>query len=599
MTAAATQIVIRHLSGSKTNQIEQFGLDGLSEITLGRDPGSKVAYDLQRDDAVSRKHAVIRIKNEKELYFRLADLNSSNGTFLNGERVSGEVELLPDDVVELGSGGPKFNFDVQPRPANLPARTRQMGAMGALEAAATRIVASADAAEAGATAEGPAYSDTAQHAAANTTSAVVKVPVGQATILRMLTEERSKGRQVWIAVLAAVLLLAVIGGTGLYWHSQNVAADLRKRIAEEATLAEANKREGDLKLQQQMGITPEQIKHLGDSTVYIRNQWQLYDRGTNRPIFQRMANVDGEWLPCYVRMDDGTVVRWLTLDNDRDANFEQVGGSEVGSGFVIGEQGTILTSKATVASWATTYEDFSNKDGARGAIFSFRNNGARAPTKSRVDLDSLTGWVPETGGWLFEATRPFPISPDTREFFGRNEALTVQFPGTRVAINASLLRTSLEAAVAVLKVDVGERLSKLELADDDNVQVGDTIVLLGYSVVSNKTRAVQTTNEGPGGMRTQDIYIPEPTVTKGVVSLLPTKKDRQANADVRTYGTAGNNYQLDIYAGPGSYGGPVLNTAGKVIGLISLLSTSAQHVAFAVPVSYVHELLTPQRNSPQ
>jgi serine protease Do len=598
MSAAATQIVIRHLSGSKTNQIEQFGLDGLTEITLGRDPSSKVAYDLQRDDSVSRKHAVIRIKNEKELYFRLADLNSSNGTFLNGERISGEVELLPDDVVELGAGGPKFTFDVQPRPANLPARTRQMGAMGALEAAATRIVASTDA-DIGATAEVPAYSDTGQHADADTASAVARVPVGKATIMRMLTEERSKGRQVWIAALAAVLLLAVIGGTGLYWHSQNVAAALRKTLADQQAAADANRREADQKLREQAGITPDQIKHLSDSTVYIRNQWQLYDRGTNRPVFQKMANVDGEWLPCYVRMDDGTLVRWLTLDNDKDANFEQVGGSEIGSGFVIGEQGTILTSKATVAAWATSYEDFSNKDGARGAIFGFRNNGSRSPNKSRIDVDSLTSWVPETGGWLFEASRPYPISPDTREFFGRNEALTVQFPGTRIAINANLLRTSLDAAVAVLKIDVGERLSKLDLADDDNVQVGDPITLIAYSAVSNKTRAVQQNNEGPGGLRTLDIYIPEPTVTKGVVSLLPTKKDRQANADVKTYATAGNNYQLDVYAGPGSYGGPVINGSGKVIGLISLLSTSAQHVAFAVPVSYVHELLTPQRNTPQ
>jgi hypothetical protein len=30
-----------------------------------------------------------------------------------------------------------------------------------------------------------------------------------------------------------------------------------------------------------------------------------------------MANVDGEWLPCYVRMDDGKIVRWLTLDNNK------------------------------------------------------------------------------------------------------------------------------------------------------------------------------------------------------------------------------------------------------------------------------------------
>ena len=53
MATSATRIVIRHLSGSKINQIEQFDLDGSQEITFGRDPSCKVAYDLQRDDEVS------------------------------------------------------------------------------------------------------------------------------------------------------------------------------------------------------------------------------------------------------------------------------------------------------------------------------------------------------------------------------------------------------------------------------------------------------------------------------------------------------------------------------------------------------------------
>jgi serine protease Do len=593
MTASATQVVIRHLSGSKINQIEQFNLEGLTEITLGRDPSSRIAYDLQRDDAVSRKHAVIRVKNEKEIYFRIADLNSSNGTMLNGERISGEVELLPDDMVELGSGGPKFVFDVQPRPANLPARTRQMGAMVAIEAVATRVVASTEVPE---TTDVAAFAEVSRQTAARDPAAIAKVPVGKATILRMLTEERSKARQVWIAAVAALLLLSVTGGTALYWHGQSESSQLARQLAEQESIAAANKREAEENLNRQMGIPPAEIKRLGDSTVYVRNQWQLYDRATNRPIYQKMANVDGEWLPCYVRMDTGDLVRWLTLDTNKDSNYEQVGGAQIGSGFVIGEQGTILTSKATVASWTSSYDDPSNKDSARGAIFSFRNNASRSPTKGRIDADSVTGWVPESGGWLFESGRPFPISSETREFFGRNEALTVQFPGTRISINANLLRTSIDAGVAELKIDVGQPLTKLELADDYTVQVGEKIILLGYSVMSNKTRAVQETNEG-GQARRQDIYIPEPTVTEGVVSLLPTKKTREANADVRTYDTAGNNYQLDIYAGPGSYGGPVLNSAGKVIGLISLLSTSAQHVAFAVPISYVHELLQPQRNA--
>src|SRR6202050_1516812 len=177
MAESKARIVIRHLSGSKINQIEQFDLDGLHEITIGRDPGSKIAYDQQPDDEVTRRHAVIRIRNDKELYFRIADANSSNGTLLNGERIAGEVELLPEDTVELGFGGPKFTFDVQPRPANLPARTRQMGAMDAIEAAATRIVGSTEVPE---TTEVAAYSDTSQRTAVSDPSTMGKVPVGKA-----------------------------------------------------------------------------------------------------------------------------------------------------------------------------------------------------------------------------------------------------------------------------------------------------------------------------------------------------------------------------------------------------------------------------------
>src|SRR5262245_43405116 len=105
-----SRVIIRHLGGSKVNQVEQIPLKDLHEITLGRDASSTVAYDTRRDDVVSRRHAVIRIEDGENPVFRLSDLGSSNGTLLNGEPISGDVELAPDDVVELGKGGPKFSF---------------------------------------------------------------------------------------------------------------------------------------------------------------------------------------------------------------------------------------------------------------------------------------------------------------------------------------------------------------------------------------------------------------------------------------------------------------------------------------------------------
>src|ERR1700747_470153 len=108
---AQPRVVIRHLSGSKINQVEQFPLKDLQEITIGRDPSSDIAYDQRRDDVVSRRHAPHRAEGEGEdLAFWRRDLNSSNGTLVNGAPVTDEVDLLPDDTIELGAGGPKFIF---------------------------------------------------------------------------------------------------------------------------------------------------------------------------------------------------------------------------------------------------------------------------------------------------------------------------------------------------------------------------------------------------------------------------------------------------------------------------------------------------------
>jgi serine protease Do len=597
MTEPGTRIVIRHLSGSKVNQIEQFDLAGLQEIALGRDPKSTVAYDLQRDDAVSRRHAVIRIKNDKELYFRLADLNSSNGTMLNGERIGGEVELLPDDVVELGTGGPRFTFDVQPRPASLPSRTRAMGAMGAVDAAATRIVAATQAEAA--TAERSMVPETQERstaATASTSSTPARTPVGKATILRMLSDERRSGRQVWIAALAAVLVLAIAGGGIIWWHGQTVNTQLQQQMAAQAARAEAIRSEAADALTKSIGLKPADIKRLGESTVYIHNQWELYDRGSGRQIFQKMVKVGDETLPAYVRLDDGRLVRWLTLDSDRTSYYRPVGSDHTGSGFVINEQGFILTNKHVAAGWGSVYEDFNTFNWNRGSVYTIRSE--RHETMRNVDgVRNLNQWIPENGGYLFEAARATPISNDERDFYGRNSVLTVQFPGTRDEINATFLRSSGSADVAEIKVDSTQSLSKLELAEDNTVQIGQKIILLGYPGVSQETYGVQQSTEG-GRLRDKVVYIPEPTVTEGVVAKLPTKSDRRDQGNGMTMiGSTGDTYQLDIFAGPGHSGGPVIDSTGKVIAIMSMRRTSAEHVSFAVPVSYVRELLQPQRNA--
>jgi hypothetical protein len=70
-------------------------LDG--EVILGREPG--VPGLLLDDPGVSRRHAAVR---ERAGAITVEDLGSSNGTFVNGRRIAGEVELADGDEVQLG-----------------------------------------------------------------------------------------------------------------------------------------------------------------------------------------------------------------------------------------------------------------------------------------------------------------------------------------------------------------------------------------------------------------------------------------------------------------------------------------------------------------
>jgi len=72
-----------------------FPLDG-DQLTIGRDSTNGVAIN---DAEVSRKHARLMFQGGK---YVLEDLGSTNGTFVNGQRLAGPVVLKPGDVVSLG-----------------------------------------------------------------------------------------------------------------------------------------------------------------------------------------------------------------------------------------------------------------------------------------------------------------------------------------------------------------------------------------------------------------------------------------------------------------------------------------------------------------
>ncbi len=67
-------------------------------ITVGRD--TQCDYII-RDPFVSNRHCIIEQIGEDR--YCLTDLDSTNGTFVNGRKVLGSVEIGPYDIVRVGN----------------------------------------------------------------------------------------------------------------------------------------------------------------------------------------------------------------------------------------------------------------------------------------------------------------------------------------------------------------------------------------------------------------------------------------------------------------------------------------------------------------
>ncbi|MGG7178224.1 FHA domain-containing protein [Clostridium paraputrificum] len=68
-----------------------------STITVGRKDDNSIVLS---DQHVSGNHARLVIKNNI-LY--IEDLNSTNGTFVNGNRITGRVKLFGNDEIKIGT----------------------------------------------------------------------------------------------------------------------------------------------------------------------------------------------------------------------------------------------------------------------------------------------------------------------------------------------------------------------------------------------------------------------------------------------------------------------------------------------------------------
>jgi RsiW-degrading membrane proteinase PrsW (M82 family) len=112
----STIAVLLDISPRAGGQTIEYVIDPAQPWLLGREPGCQVVLDSDRYGMVSRRHVEIRLAADQSSglpSWWICDLNSANGTFVNGRRLQGCGLLQVGDRITLGQQGPEFRFELR------------------------------------------------------------------------------------------------------------------------------------------------------------------------------------------------------------------------------------------------------------------------------------------------------------------------------------------------------------------------------------------------------------------------------------------------------------------------------------------------------
>jgi pSer/pThr/pTyr-binding forkhead associated (FHA) protein len=110
------RVVIDHVAGSRRGQRQE--LPATRRIRFGRHPECEVSFDPQRDIDASSRHAELRPLEATgtgpvDAGWVLVDLGSSNGTYVEGHRITeSPIARGTPLAIEFGPGGPRVRLFV-------------------------------------------------------------------------------------------------------------------------------------------------------------------------------------------------------------------------------------------------------------------------------------------------------------------------------------------------------------------------------------------------------------------------------------------------------------------------------------------------------
>jgi S1-C subfamily serine protease len=229
------------------------------------------------------------------------------------------------------------------------------------------------------------------------------------------------------------------------------------------------------------------------------------------------------------------------------------------------EQAPVAAQPASSGTWALTPHEIYLRE-APGVVFVRAQVSAQVETPfepSRHQSGSSTG-----SGFLIDRDGHILTAYHVVQGADRSSGVTVQF-GDGVSRTAAVAGADPDDDLALLRVDLRglPRISPLPLGDSTTVRVGDPTLSLG----------------NPFGL--------DRTLTSGIVSSM------QRQIEAPDGFTIDNVIQTDAPINPENSGGPLLDAAGRVIGINSQIAASQSSgagsvgIGFAIPVNTARDFL--------